>query len=213
MELETILTTGILVCAVVLTVHILSFIKARKQKKANKEVVDDNATAESLFSTSDSQSTSDEKLKHREFLLTTLKSMGCQPIVGERNSSIFLKYQGEAFCIVQDRSFIRIWDLPYSEVNVLDTNLPLIIESINSANFSLGPTIVISKPDENGNREIQSRMDLIFLPTLPHPDKYLSKIFDLFFDIKIRLKTEISRWNTPEAQNQPSSLTVFPFQN
>lgn len=207
--MEYIIAAVIISCTVILTIHITGLIQERKRRKAITE-----ASKESRLTSDDnSQNTNDDKLKHREFLLSTLKDLGCKPILAEHNSNIYLKYQGEAFCIVQDRSFIRIWDLPYSEVNVLDTNLPLIIESINNANFSVGPTIVISKPDENGNREIQSKMDLIFIPSLPNPDKYLSKIFDLFFDLKIRLRTEIARWNTPEAQNQPSSLTVFPFQN
>ncbi|MDE6770336.1 MAG: hypothetical protein K2J78_11490, partial [Muribaculaceae bacterium] len=155
-----------------------------------------------------------ERLKYRDFLMETIKKIGCQAFISEHDNNVYLKYQGEAFCIVQDRSFIRIWDLPYFEVNVLDTNLPLIIESINSANFGIGPTIVISKPDKNGIREIQSKMDMIFLPELPNPDKYLAKIFDLFFDLKISLQTEIAKWNNPEAQNQPSSLTSsFPYQN
>lgn len=207
--MEYILTAVLISCTVILTIQITGLIHERKRRKDATK-----ATAKSHHTSADgSQNTSDDKLKHRDFLLSTLNDLGCKPILSEHSSNIYLKYQGEAFCIVQDRSFIRIWDLPYSEVNVLDTSLPLIIESINSANFSVGPTIVISDPNENGNREIQSKMDLIFIPSLPNPDKYLSKIFDLFFDLKIRLRTEIAKWNTPEAQNQPSSLTVFPFQN
>lgn len=209
-----------LLCLVLLVRYVGNRIQQKKKIDEKTEAaaptvsVPHNDTAAALSSTETLENKKNEKLKPRDFLMETLKKIGCQAFISEHDNNVYLKYQGEAFCIVQDRGFIRIWDLPYSEVNVLDTNLPLIIESINNANFGIGPTIVISKPDKNGIREIQSKMDMIFLPQLPNPDKYLAKIFDLFFDLKISLQTEIAKWNNPEAQNQPSSLTSsFPYQN
>lgn len=132
---------------------------------------------------------------NRQLLLESLRKINCIPKFDEEDKEkIFIKFQGESFCIVQNKQFIRIWDLPYAEVNVLDTNLPAILESINSANRGFGPTIMLTPANENGVREIMSRIDAVFVPSLTHPDEYLSSLFNSFFITKNNLRDELAKW-------------------
>lgn len=152
--------------------------------------------------------------QNKELLLTTLQEMGCQPQEAPGEDRIYLKYQGENFCIDQDLSFIRIWDLPFADVNVIDTNLPLIIETINTANHCMGPTIILSDPDKNGKRNIMSRMDLLFSTFIPDPASYLAAVFNLFFQIKHTFKLELDKALAPSGEGKNSNLsTSQPFLN
>lgn len=132
--------------------------------------------------------------RYRELLLESLKKLNCTPKLSKDGDDIFIKYQGESFCIRQNNGFLRIWDLPFAEINVLDTNLPVILESINSVNNNLGPKIVMSAADDKGVREIMSIMDLIFVPTLANPEQYLATVLQMFFGIKEELRKEIIKW-------------------
>lgn len=150
--------------------------------------------------------------EQRELLLKTLKELGCQP--EDEEERIYLKYQGVNFSIIQNHKFIRIWDLPYSETNLLDINLPIIVEAMGKANSGFGPTVVMTDADEKGYRHIASRMDILFIPEIPNPKNYLTLIFDSFFKTRDVLKREISELiNPPENEGTKQKQNPFPWQN
>jgi|GEM_PF-3297550 putative transmembrane protein len=150
--------------------------------------------------------------EQRELLLKTLKELGCQP--EDEEERIYLKYQGVNFSIIQNHKFIRIWDLPYSETNLLDINLPIIVEAMGKANSGFGPTVVMTEADEKGYRHLASRMDILFIPEIPNPKNYLTLIFDSFFKTRDVLKREISELiNPPANERTKQKQNPFPWQN
>ena len=187
----------------------------------NKSVSEDtengsNQSSEDNNIKSQRNMTDKEKIhtENKEFLLQTLKVMGCDPIESEEIDHIYIKFQGENFLIIPNIRFLRIWDLPFNEVNMLDTNLSLIIETINKTNYSMGPTIILSDPDEYGIRHIQSRMDLVFGPFIPDAENYLSAIFDLFFQAKYNLNIRLEKCLDPSGEKDESNLSSsIPFLN
>lgn len=164
--------------------------------------------------TGSSSEGNNESQPYREFLLYTLRKLNCSPIESKENDDIFFKFQGENFCVRQNKGFIRIWDLPFAEINTLDTSMPMILEAINSVNSSFGPTIIMNPPNEDGVREIMSRMDSVFLPMLKEPDQYLSTLLHMFFDLKDELRKEISEWREGKKDEKLSIYSyAASFQN
>lgn len=159
--------------------------------------------------TGDKKEESDNSNRYQSFLLATLHKMNCKPEIGD-DDKIYFRYQGESFAALQNDSFMRIWDLPFMQVNVLDTNLPLIIEIINSVNHNFGPTIVICNADENGERNIMSRYDIVFHPDLSHPEDYLEHIFSFFFSTKNSLASELKQLE-PSEKKEASTPAIYSY--
>ncbi len=150
----------------------------------------------------------------KQLLISTLHELGCQP-ESDKDGDIFFRYQGESFLAIIVGKFLRVWDLPYLRINVLDTRLPLVLEAINTVNGGFGPVIVMRDPDENGNRSVASRMDFIFIPEIPDLTQYLDSILSMFFNTKHRLNDEIDKFTTNRSdRSQSSSFTSgSPSQN
>lgn len=139
----------------------------------------------------------DEALK---VMKEAFKNMGCQPDINEDNS-ISVVYQGENFIIESQGYNVRVWDLSWYSINANSPDLKNIKEAINEANYSFGPTIVLSKPDCEGNIFFHSRRDIIVHPSLPEPAMYMRSVFDTFFMIKDALKEEYSKIDTEQKQH------------
>lgn len=196
-------------------------LSSSSDEQAGNKSVTENTEHESNPSSNDNiknrgDMTEKEKIhtENKEFLLQTLKTMGCDPIESDEIDHIYIKFQGENFLIIPNIRLLRIWDLPFNEVNMLDTNLSLIIETINKTNYSIGPTIILSDPDEYGIRHIQSRMDLVFGPFIPNAENYLSAILDLFFQAKYNLNIRLEKCLDPSCEKDESNLSSsLPFLN
>lgn len=206
------------------------YIKKQESKEGGKKAVDssDESRHEEAAAPQPTSSTESEvqddiessknsydsvKPNNKDLLVKTLMELGCKPEISDDDQILF-KFQGENFSVAMNNNFLRIWDLPFGNVNVLDTNLPLIIEGINAANFGMGPTIVLGEPNEKGERYIASRMDLIFFSHIPEPEKYLESILHLFFDAKFNLKREFDKQISSSNNSDASVLTsASPFQN
>lgn len=113
-----------------------------------------------------------------------LRSMGCQP-ENLDDGVLAVAYQGEAFQIVPNMAYFRIWDASWTSVEANDPDLPKIREAVNRANCSFGPTVVMDNPDENGTIALHSRWDILFHPALGDENgAYMRSVFSAFFNIK-----------------------------
>lgn len=128
------------------------------------------------------------------------KDMGCQPDINEYNS-ISVAYQGENFLIESQGYNVRIWNPSWYSINTNSPDLKNIKEAINEANYSFGPTIVLSKPDREGNIFFHSRRDIIVHPSLPEPALYMRSVFETFFIIKDALQEEFSKIDAEQKQH------------
>lgn len=127
------------------------------------------------------------------------KDMGCQSDVSEDNF-IAVTYQGEKFLVESHGYDVRVWDPSWYCINANSPDLGNIKEAVNEANYSFGPTIVLSKPDNEGNILFHSRRDIMVHPSLPEPALYMKSVFDTFFMIKDTLKEEFHKIDTEQEQ-------------
>lgn len=148
----------------------------------------------------------------KSLLMTSLKVLGCHP--EEKDERIKFIYQGENFIALVNKSFIRIWDCPFGNIDILDTNMPLMLEAINTANFEFGPTVVLSDPDEKGMRLLHSKMDFIYGSFIPKHLDYLKAILNSFFEVKYTAILEYKKLIDPQSGNNGSILSSSaPSQN
>lgn len=219
---DALVITEILLFAIFVTLIYLviaNIVKNRRQNRPSKivsssdissdDVSEDRVDAgiDDASDTSSQPENENDRYRYRRLLLDTLRKLNCTPELSPDGEDIFIKYQGESFLIRQSKSFIRIWDLPFAQMNVLDTNLPVLLESINSVNNNIGPKIIVSPANDKGVREILSLMDLLFVPSIINPDQYLASIFQMFFGIKEELRQEIAKWKT----NSEDMLSIYSY--
>lgn len=129
----------------------------------------------------------EEPLDTMSLTLKTLCDIGCQPKVLE-NGSLEVMYQGEAFIIECGGPYARIWDPDWLHIKEDDPKLPLLREAINAANFKFGPTVVMTRPNDEGYHIVHSRFDIVMHPALPAIDAYLRSILNFFFETKEEIR-------------------------
>lgn len=119
----------------------------------------------------------------QQLMLSTLTQIGCQPTVNE-DDTVAVTYQGEHFYIEFGGHYAQIWDLGWARVNENDPELPKIREAVNHTNFSFGPTVVLTNPDDTGTMYFHSRLGIPLYPDIPEIGNFLRSNLDLFFRAK-----------------------------
>lgn len=116
-------------------------------------------------------------------MLNTLRAIGCQP-TKDSDDSLNVCYQGENFHIECGGMYCRIWDPMWSGMKADDPQMHIVREAVNSANFSFGPTVVMTAPDNNGIVGLHSRRDIMLHPACPDNTDYVKAVLDSFFATK-----------------------------
>lgn len=122
-----------------------------------------------------------------ELMLRALSNLGCQPTTDEEGT-ISVAYQGENFKIRCNGVYARIWDPYWAAVKADDPDLKKVMEAVIGANYCLGPKLVLSEMDDNGNLYMSSLWDIVFHPALPSKANYIKNVLDTFFDAKEELR-------------------------
>lgn len=128
-----------------------------------------------------------------ELVWGILENIGCQPKRGEDRYVIEFAYQGENFLVIPNGVYVRIWDLPWIEFNINDDNASRIRHAVNLANFGFGPTIVMSRPGEDGDVNVSTRMDTVMIPQIPETKDYFKSLLGCFFDKKMEFRREYDK--------------------
>ena len=76
-------------------------------------------------------------MKTRDLVIETLKKIGCQPEVDDKDNICF-KYQGESMYVSADNNFkfVTIWDPWWIVMDLKDQDANLLKEAINMVNLS-----------------------------------------------------------------------------
>ena len=123
-----------------------------------------------------------------------IENIGCQPKHEENDkNAISFSYQGENFMVIPNGVYIRIWDLPWLEFNIKDESASRIRHAVNLANFSFGPTIVMSRPGEEGEVNVATRIDTVMIPQIPETKDYFKSLLGSFFDKKMEFRKEFDK--------------------
>lgn len=106
--------------------------------------------------------------------------------------------------------YARVWDPMWTGVKADDPDLPKIREAVNAANFSFGPTVVMTAPDEDGDIGLHSRRDIMLHPVCPDNAPFVKAVLDSFFDAKDNVRTKFQQLNTKQLdQNKNRSPVGF----
>lgn len=164
------------VCLLAVFVNVMLKYKEEKNGRMNHE--NQNNT-----------STDEPKPDTIGLMFRTLSNLGCQPTKDD-DGTISVKYQGENFKMQFGGMYARVWDPMWSSIKADDPDLPNIREAVNDANYSFGPTIVMTKPDDEGIITFHSRCDIMLHPAVPDNEPYVAAILDSFFKIKEQLQAD-----------------------
>ena len=121
-------------------------------------------------------------------MFRTLSSLGCQPTANE-DGTLSVQYQGENFHMEFGGLYARVWDPMWAGVKADDPDMPKIREAVNAANFSFGPTVVMTKPDDEGVISFHSRRDIMLHPACPDNVPFVKAVLDSFFDMKEQVRS------------------------
>ena len=119
-----------------------------------------------------------------------LKEIGCKT-KEESDGTLYALYKGETFQMMFRKTYAQIWDPTWSSIEADDPELPKLREAINLANFSSGPTVVMSPPDEKGVINLHSRLDIMLHPACPDNAIFVQAALESFFSIKDRVRNKV----------------------
>lgn len=125
-----------------------------------------------------------------KLMRSILKEIGCR-IHEESDGTLYALYKGETFQMMFRKTYAQIWDPTWSSIEADDLELPKIREAINRANFSSGPTVVMTPPDEKGVINLHSRLDIMLHPACPDNAIFVQAALESFFSIKDRVRDKI----------------------
>lgn len=169
-NLETIIWAAVSILFVVYIAYVI-----KKDYEKYKSFLSGNAPKEHIAA----------KLMH-----SILKEIGCR-IHEESDGTLYALYKGETFQMMFRKTYAQIWDPTWSSIEADDLELPKIREAINRANFSSGPTVVMTPPDEKGVINLHSRLDIMLHPACPDNAIFVQAALESFFSIKDRVRNKI----------------------
>ena len=129
-------------------------------------------------------------MKTRDLVIETLKKVGCQPEVDDKDNICF-KYQGESLYVSADNNFkfITIWDPWWIAMDLTDADVETVKEAVNMVNTDLPLAHIIYSIDkENGKLGVHTRCDTVFTDELPQLDDLVKSLMEHFFMAHDRLK-------------------------
>ena len=157
----------------------------------------------------DTESISEENKQPNTFdlMMRTLHNLGCQPSANE-DGTLSVQYQGENFHMEFGGMYARVWDPMWAGIKADDPDLPNIREAVNAANFNFGPTVVMTKPDDEGVIGFHSRRDIMLHPACPDNVPFVKAVLDSFFDAKEQVRSSFQQINAQQMEMQRNRRPV-----
>lgn len=157
----------------------------------------------------DTESISEENKQPNTFdlMMRTLHNLGCQPSANE-DGTLSVQYQGENFHMEFGGMYARVWDPMWAGIKADDPDLPNIREAVNAANFHFGPTVVMTKPDEEGVIGFHSRRDIMLHPACPDNVPFVKAVLDSFFDAKEQVRSNFQQINAKQMEQKKNRRPV-----
>lgn len=149
-------------------------------------------------------STNDSEEPHTlELMFTTLCNIGCQPHKND-DGTILVSYQGEKFLMEFVEMYVMIWDLSWNAFKADDPEMPTIREAVNITNFRIGPTIVLSAPNDEGIIYMHSRRDIMLHPDCTDNEIFVQAVLNSFFVTKEQQRYDFQQLKDEQAEAQKS---------
>lgn len=143
----------------------------------------------------------------RQILQQALVAIGCQPKINS-DGSLSFAYQGEKFYASISGRFSDIWDPNWNTISSNNPNLPQVREAINLTNCQRGPTVVLTRPDENGIIWFHSHHELMLHPASTENAEYIEAALDSFFTAKKQLDKYYKRLSNTRQEEQKNRQPI-----
>jgi hypothetical protein len=200
---------GIIVATIMFCFYLYQYIEEKKQAKKEEE---DRFFEELKNGNGHNEIVADEPtdLDERtttELVLCTLRKIGCEPETEELRglTRVYITYQGEKFTIECNDScrFIVIYDTWWFHISVYSDveDIANLHKVINLTNQHANVTVIHTVNDEMEEIGVHSRKNILFIPQIPHIDKYLVSTLDDFFVVQRHVVREFEKFNVREEQN------------
>ena len=133
----------------------------------------------------------------RTLVMRTLRTMGCEPVVDDRNGFICFEYQGEYFRIKADNDcpFINVYDLWWHSIS-MDADIEefaLLQKAVNLVNGSANCMVLYTPYQEAKMIGVHSKKNMLFISQIPDLKLYLLAVLDDFFKVQREVLTEIEK--------------------
>lgn len=202
--------TGIF-CGVVGLVGLIKAIENYRERKAEQEMYE-SQTSQSNDMATENETENNQKENQTErrtagLMCKALEQFGCQPQM-EQDGSLSVSYQGENFHMEFGGLYVRVWDPFWSGIKADDPMLPNVREAMNTANYSFGPTIVMTDPDDKGVISFHSRRDIMLHPACPDNVHYVKAVLDSFFTAKETMRQNFHEINMKQADAKKNRRPV-----
>lgn len=153
-----------------------------------------------------------EDNKTRNLVINTLKEIGCQPEVDDKDRICF-KYQGEEFFIDADNDylFVTLWDTWWLCVDLDNANVEHLKEAINLNNIRNIVSTVYSIDEDNKQMGVHCKAVILFVPSIINIGDYLKIVLDDCFKAHDLLKEQFIRLNFKQEKHESPRVVVKGF--
>ena len=220
--MEISIIAAIIVAGIVIQ-HLLK-LKEEKEERMEKDAANNNRqyddAVNSIYDTA--RESAEQTHKHIEdsmkeeqenkpdtlgLMFRTLSNLGCQPTKNE-DGTLSVSYQGENFHMEFGGMYARVWDPMWAGIKADDPDMPKIREAVNAANFNLGPTVVLTAPNDEGIIGFHSRRDIMLHPACPDNEPFVKAVLDSFFDAKEQVRSNFQQINAKQMEAQKNRRPV-----
>lgn len=133
----------------------------------------------------------------RTLVMRILRTMGCEPVVDDRNGFICFDYQGEYFRIEADNDcpHINVYDLWWHSIP-MDADIEefaWLQKAVNLVNGSANCTVLYTPDQEGKVIGVHSKKNMLFISQIPDIALYLMAALNDFFKVQREVLTEIEK--------------------
>ena len=137
------------------------------------------------------------RIPTRMLVMRTLRTMGCEPVVDDRNGFICFVYQGENFRIEADNDClnINVYDLWWHSLS-MDADIEefaWLQKAVNLVNGSANCTVLYTPDQEAKMIGVHSKKNILFISQIPDLEQYLMAALNDFFKVQREVLTEIEK--------------------
>ncbi len=212
--------TIIPILAAIIVLGFLGYRLYRKRisgyRTLNQQAADDVDSMPESADISDGQTrqdTTDKREQEQEkpdtigLMFKTLSNIGCQPVKND-DGTLTVSYQGENFFMEFGGSYARIWDPNWEDIKEDNPDMPKVREAVNAANFNFGPTVVLTRPNDEGIIRFHTRRDIMLHPACPDNEPFVKAVLESFFDAKEDVRRYFQQMKTNQHEAPQSRRPV-----
>ncbi|WP_174646349.1 hypothetical protein [Bacteroides sp. Marseille-P8574] len=153
-----------------------------------------------------------EDNKTRNLVVKTLKEIGCQPEVDDKDRIRF-KYQGEIFFIDADNNyqFVTLWDAWWLCIDCDNANVEHLKKAINSNNINTIVSTFYTIDEDSKQMGVHCKAIFMLTPSIVNKENYLKVILNDCFKAHDLLRERFIRLDFKQEKHEHRRVVVKGF--